>query len=32
MLKRLLWRRIGAFEKEYEYDASHMRYILDGQK
>jgi hypothetical protein len=29
MLKWLLRRRIDAFEKEYEYDASHMRYILD---
>jgi hypothetical protein len=29
MLKWLLKRRIDAFEKEYDYDASHMRYILD---
>jgi hypothetical protein len=29
MLKWLLRRRIDAFEKEYDYDASHMRYILD---
>ena len=29
MLKWLLRRRIDAFEREYDYDASHMRYILD---
>jgi len=29
MLKWLLKRRIDAFEKEYDYDASHMRYVLD---
>jgi hypothetical protein len=29
MLKWLLRRRIDAFEKEYDYDAGHMRYILD---
>ncbi len=29
MFKWLLRRRIGAFEKEYDYDASYMRYLLD---
>jgi hypothetical protein len=29
MLKWWLRRRINAFEKEYDYDTSHMRYILD---
>ena len=29
MLKWWLRRRINAFEKEYDYDTSHMRYILN---
>jgi hypothetical protein len=29
MIKWLLRRRIDAFEKEYDYDTSHMRYIVD---
>lgn len=29
MLKWLLRRRIDAFEREYDYDVSYMRYILD---
>ena len=29
MLRWLLRRRIDAFEKAYEYDASYMRYIMD---
>ena len=29
MLRWLLRRRIDAFEKAFEYDASYMRYILD---
>jgi hypothetical protein len=29
MLRWLLRRRIDALEREYDYDASHMRYILD---
>jgi len=30
MIKWLLRRRIDAFEKEYDYDTSHLRYILDA--
>jgi len=30
MIKWLLRRRIDAFEKEYDYDASHLRYILNA--
>jgi hypothetical protein len=29
MLRSLLRRRIDAFEKAYDYDGSHMCYILD---
>ncbi len=29
MIKWLLRRRLDAFEKEYDYDTSHMRFILD---
>src|SRR5690242_7862040 len=30
MLRWLLRRRIDAFQNDYDYDAGHMRYILDG--
>jgi hypothetical protein len=30
MLKWLLRRRINAFEKEYDCDVGHMRYIMDA--
>jgi hypothetical protein len=29
MIKWLLRRRLDAFEKQYDYDVSHMRFILD---
>jgi hypothetical protein len=29
MIKWLLRRRLDAFEREYDYDTSHLRYILD---